>query len=70
VHLSVEGRGEVNLKLENDLGTAKGFSSDGWYKLLLVPDDDIVTATNPPVSAFDGVETTVPACQVRRANFR
>jgi hypothetical protein len=70
VHLSVEGMREVRLTLENDPGTTQGFSTDGWYKLLLVPDDDNQASTSSQVSHVDGVETTVPACQVRRANFR
>jgi hypothetical protein len=37
----------------------------GWYQLKIVPDDNKDSSSSVPA-----VRTSVPACQLRRANFR
>lgn len=66
IELTVESGKDAKLELENDPDAMKEFRDQGWYRLKLVPEQrDSSTSAE-----FDGVETTVPACQLRRANFR
>jgi hypothetical protein len=66
VQLTVEGGKDAKIELENDPDAMKGFRDQGWYRLRLVPERGDSSAP----AELDGVETTVPACQLRRANFR
>lgn len=66
VRLTVARGSDATIVVENDPHSLKtGFNaSSGWYRLTLVPDDDDDNDNK------DGVATTVPVCQLRRANFR
>ena len=66
IQLTVEDGNDAKLELENDPEAMKGFRDQGWYRLRLVPEQGGSVAS----AELDGVETTVPACQLRRANFR
>ena len=67
IRLSLDDNNELKATLEHeaevlDRDLAESLRNDrAWYQLKLVSDDD--TKSEP-------ILTTVPACQVRRANFR
>jgi hypothetical protein len=66
IQLSVESGKDAKLELENDPDAMKEFRDQGWYRLKLVPEQRESSTS----AELGGVETTVPACQLRRANFR
>jgi hypothetical protein len=68
IQLTVEGGKDAKIELENDPDAMKGFRDQGWYRLKLVPEQGDSSAAS--AAELHGVETTVPACQLRRANFR
>jgi hypothetical protein len=60
----------VTMTIENDVEFSptdvQAMLEHGWYQLKIVPNDkDSKSATSVPA-----VRTSVPACQLRRANFR
>ena len=59
----------VTMEIENDVefspADVEKLLEHGWYQLKIVPDDKDSKSSSVPA-----VRTSVPACQLRRANFR
>lgn len=62
----------VTMRIENEVvgfspADVEAMLEHGWYQLKIVPDDKDSSKSSSSVPA---VRTSVPACQLRRANFR
>jgi hypothetical protein len=58
---------EIENEVEFSVADVEAMLEHGWYQLKIVPDDDTKDSKSSKVPA---VRTSVPACQLRRANFR
>jgi hypothetical protein len=60
----------VTMEIENQVeftpADVQAMLEHGWYQLKIVPDDNKDSSS----SSVPAVRTSVPACQLRRANFR
>jgi hypothetical protein len=63
----------VTMEIENEVefspADVQAMLEHGWYQLKIVPEDDD-NKDSKQSSKVPAVRTSVPACQLRRANFR